>query len=320
MLEVIIVDDEKQILESIGKKVSKIDGFKVLGEFSNTIDAYEQILVLEPDVVITDIEMPVMSGIELATKISIKNDNIKFVFLTAYQKYAVEAFKLDALHYIMKPASKEDLEAILKRALRFKIIQQAVDSKENRIFVLGQFTVINQNDKRVNWQTLKVEELFALLLMHRENGIDRWQLTHELWDINEVKDPLQNLYSTIHRMRKTFDKYNLPYKVDSQNGIYKLIISETYFDYETYLSYSKAYKNDEISASNLDIHERITKIYTGRIFGFKDYQWSLYDKEKLDKLNNHFTSKLRKFYVNNDMIDKINLLDIKEKSQKDLFL
>lgn len=320
MVKVIIVDDEKQILESTAKKISEIDGFRILGKFASALFAYEQILILEPDVVITDIKMPVMSGIELAAKVKNKKGHIKFVFLTAHRKYAVEAFQLDALHYIIKPVFKEDLEIVLKRALRLKIIDETVDYKKNKIFVFGQFTVVNSNNNRVSWQTLKVEELFALLLMHRENGIDRWQLVHELWDMEEVKDPLQNLYSAINRLRKTFENYNLPFKIKIKNGIYTLEISETYFDYEIYKNYSKIYKNIDITNENLEIYEKIIGIYAGNIFGFKVYQWSLYEVESLENLNDKFIEKLRSFYIRENMKTKLKLLDIKIRSKKDLFM
>ncbi|MGM0380318.1 MAG: response regulator [Bacillota bacterium] len=204
MIKVIVVDDEKNVLELIESKLSEMNNFKVVGKFTNPINAYERIILEKPDLVITDVEMPGLSGVELAKKISLKYQDIKFVLLTDYKEYAFDAFKVNALHYIMKPVSKKDLEEIYVRIEKNQIYTK-YNKKLNKIITFGDFSVINYNQKSVKFPTLKVEELFALLIMNKDSGVGKWNLINELWDISEIKNPLQNLYTTIYRLRKTFE-------------------------------------------------------------------------------------------------------------------
>jgi len=171
MIKVIIVDDEKNTLELIISQLSDMHQFKVIGNFINPFEAYEAILSKKPDLVITDIEMPGLSGIELAKKIALEERQIQFVFLTAYKQYAIEAFDINAVHYILKPVSKKDLEKVYHR-----LKTNDNNDEKNKIITFGDFYVLNDRGKRVEFPTANVEELFALLIMNKNNGVGKWPL------------------------------------------------------------------------------------------------------------------------------------------------
>jgi len=107
MLRVILVDDEKLSLEQLEYILNQNSQVQIVGSYNSSIEALMQIQLTQPDIVMLDIEMPQKSGIEVARKILDMQKDIFIVFITAYDEYALEAFELEAVDYIVKPFSEK---------------------------------------------------------------------------------------------------------------------------------------------------------------------------------------------------------------------
>ena len=115
ILRIVIVDDEPAARRrSIGLATEL--GAVVIGEASNGLEALERIPKLAPDVVLLDVEMPEVDGIEVARRLSSPRPFI--VFATAYGEYATAAFEAEALDFVVKPLSHERLAVSFERAVR----------------------------------------------------------------------------------------------------------------------------------------------------------------------------------------------------------
>ncbi|MCR5735088.1 MAG: response regulator [Lachnospiraceae bacterium] len=115
---VIIAEDENLIARNIAKHIeAENPHFKVAGIYSNGEDALEAIKATPPSVVFTDIQMPVMTGLELAAKIQKDMSNVKCVIITGYAdfEYAREAIRYGAEDYLLKPVDREELRKLLKK-------------------------------------------------------------------------------------------------------------------------------------------------------------------------------------------------------------
>lgn len=113
MLKVMIVDDE---LWALGELTKILSGHsKVAGSFIDPVEAVEAVDKLRPDVVFLDIEMPEMNGFQAAMEILARSPQTGLVFATAYNQYAVEAFELEAIDYILKPFETGRVLQSLKR-------------------------------------------------------------------------------------------------------------------------------------------------------------------------------------------------------------
>lgn len=112
-IEAIIVEDEKPIRAYLKRKLELFwPELFITGETDNGETALNLINELQPDVVFLDIRIPKLSGIEVAQKISIK---CLIVFITAYEKYAVDAFENGAIDYILKPTTDDRLKKTIER-------------------------------------------------------------------------------------------------------------------------------------------------------------------------------------------------------------
>jgi DNA-binding LytR/AlgR family response regulator len=110
ILNCVAVDDEPLALELLAKFIEQTSFLKLVGKFSNAIQALSFINQNEVQVTFMDIQMPDLSGMELARILDGKKDGsqTKIVFATAYHQFAVEGYKVDAMDYLLKPYSYED--------------------------------------------------------------------------------------------------------------------------------------------------------------------------------------------------------------------
>ncbi len=113
-LRVLVVDDESLARERLARLLERIDGVELVGQAENARLALACIATLSPDVVLLDVDMPGMDGLELAATPGIP----PVVFTTAHVQFAADAFDLDAVDFLPKPIRAERLERALERARR----------------------------------------------------------------------------------------------------------------------------------------------------------------------------------------------------------
>jgi two-component system response regulator AlgR len=115
---VLIVDDEPPARERLQRLVAELDEWTVLESCASGHEALEATMRCKPSVVLLDIRMPGMTGIEAARHLSTLESPPAVVFTSAYDEYALEAFESQAVGYLLKPVRKERLEAALRHASR----------------------------------------------------------------------------------------------------------------------------------------------------------------------------------------------------------
>jgi two-component system, LytTR family, response regulator LytT len=130
MIRTVAIDDEPLALQLIKGYVEKTPFLNLAGVFDNPLEAIEYISSNETDLIFLDIQMPDITGTELARVIGSKP---KLIFTTAYEKYALEGFRLDAVDYLLKPFSyAEFLKAARKAQKMIELEKQELPSLEVR--------------------------------------------------------------------------------------------------------------------------------------------------------------------------------------------
>jgi two-component system response regulator AlgR len=117
-MKLLIVDDEPPARDRLRRLLAELDDCEVVAEAANGEEALAQCGDLHPDVVLLDIRMPGLSGIQIARHIDSLDDPPAVIFTTAYDQYAVEAFETEAVAYLLKPVRKEKLAHALRHAGR----------------------------------------------------------------------------------------------------------------------------------------------------------------------------------------------------------
>lgn len=112
-LRTLIVDDEQPARDRLRQLLAEYADVDIVGEAEDGIQAIEQVAALSPDVLFLDIQMPACSGLEVAA--SLGRPRPAIIFCTAYDQYAVDAFELHAVDYLLKPVNRARLQAALER-------------------------------------------------------------------------------------------------------------------------------------------------------------------------------------------------------------
>ena len=146
-LSVLIVDDELPARERLERLVAELPGSTVAGVCSNGADALALVGKLHPSVVLLDIRMPGMTGIEVARHLGALENPPAIVFTTAYDEYALEAFDSQAVGYLLKPVRRERLEQALKVASRLKPPQLHVLATSAAPLVTRQHVAVRVRDE-----------------------------------------------------------------------------------------------------------------------------------------------------------------------------
>lgn len=117
-MKVLVVDDEKPARDRLRQLLDDFGDYEVVGEAGNGEDAIAMVSSTRPDVVLLDIRMPGLDGIETAHHLNTVEHPPAVVFTTAYDEYAIQAFEARAIGYVLKPVRRERLERALEHASR----------------------------------------------------------------------------------------------------------------------------------------------------------------------------------------------------------
>src|SRR5687767_8094151 len=118
-LKVLVVDDEQLARDELCYQLQRIDEVEVVAQAGNGLDALSAVDQCEPDLVFLDVQMPGLTGFEVARRLLEHEDEAPaLVFVTAFDQYAIEAFEVNAVDYLLKPVESGRLEQALQRARR----------------------------------------------------------------------------------------------------------------------------------------------------------------------------------------------------------
>ncbi|MGK9475180.1 LytR/AlgR family response regulator transcription factor [Melioribacter sp. OK-6-Me] len=112
-IKALIVDDEKLARDIVAEYLSDYEEFEIVGECSNGFEAIKMLNEVKPDLIFIDIQMPKITGFEMLELI---DEPPAIIFTTAFDQYAIKAFEVNAVDYLLKPFSKERFKAALEKA------------------------------------------------------------------------------------------------------------------------------------------------------------------------------------------------------------
>ena len=210
MYSVLVVDDEIRQREAVIKSVAwEKAGFSVIGDAENGIEALELLEKLEPDLILTDIKMPLMTGLELASKVREIRPATKLVILSGYDdfEYAQEAFKYNVIRYLLKPISASELSE------EFIKIKAEMDGEIERLKT-------GASNEAVELRLKKTEFLLPLLLGTGEDIYTSQELKNSAKKLGLIKSD-NECFSVVVSKFKTFGGENCTeeHHIDFVNSI-----------------------------------------------------------------------------------------------------
>ena len=170
-LRAVLVDDEQLARDELGYLLGQVGGVEVIGQAVNGPEALTAIERLQPDVVFLDVQMPGLTGFEVARWLADHRTTSQIIFVTAYDQHAIEAFEVNAVDYLLKPVDPARLEVAVQRARRRISSHLPLDDQLEKIVRL-----VAERQNRRERLTIKVGERFLLVqadeIIHASLGGD----------------------------------------------------------------------------------------------------------------------------------------------------
>lgn len=301
MLSVVLLDDERPALNVLSKLLGDREDVKVVGAYTDPAEMIKEVSTLKPDLVFLDIEMPEMNGLELAGRMLELQEDSEVVFVTAYRQYALEAFGVQAVDYLLKPVEPDllhrTIERVLKRKKKIAPVQAAETADTaTRIKCFGGFEVYKAGHaESIRFPTAKAEELFAYLLVHRNTAVSKWTLCDSLWpDLVSADKVEHKLHVTVHRMKKTLQASGIGVRISSQKGFYRMECDEIcdYIMFEQAVTHLMDMENGSIEALIEAVH-----LYKGQLFANRDYPWGEAERERMSRYFSSLSKNLAKWHL-----------------------
>ena len=196
----LLAEDEELVRESFGRLLSLYVDELFLAKDGE--EAYKLYLDKHPDIVITDVRMPKLNGIELIKKIRSENQTLPIIITSAYtdKEYLLEAIKLSLVEYIVKPMKEYQLNTVLKNVAQILLENSKTIVKFNNqsSYDFNNKTFIHQNNHIV--LTQKEVEFFELLLAHRGELVLKQNIEDKLYIYHEA--PPSALKNLVFKLRK----------------------------------------------------------------------------------------------------------------------
>ena len=157
-LRAVLVDDEQLARDELGYLLGQVGGVEVIGQAANGPEALTAIDRLQPDVVFLDVQMPGLTGFEVARRLVANRAASHIIFVTAYDQHAIEAFEVNAVDYLLKPVDPARLEVAVERARRRVSSQLPLNDQLEKIVQL-----VAERQNRRERLAIKVGERFLLV-------------------------------------------------------------------------------------------------------------------------------------------------------------
>ncbi|GIQ68779.1 response regulator [Xylanibacillus composti] len=294
-MKAILIDDEKPALQHLERLLAADGRIHVSAAFTTVKEGLEYMRQAadRPAVVFLDIGMPEMNGLEAAACILTIDSAVSIVYVTAYAEYAVEAFEVHALDYLLKPVQPsrlfKSIDRIVAEAQRTPVRQAADQALEEPVIqCFKRLVVYREGDNvrlPVKWRTAKARELFALLLHHKGSWMDKDYLLETLWPEQDPEKAMTYLHTSVSQSRKLIRDGFPGSSLDFSLGSYRLNLDSRQTDVDEFLQLASLVKSVN-SEQERGACERMIALYKGDYLEEHDYGWA---KPKRDQLVQLYT-------------------------------
>ncbi|WP_256760566.1 response regulator [Cohnella sp. WQ 127256] len=301
-MRAILIDDEKPALAQIEWLVERDGRLGIAAKFTSAREGIKYLETQKVDIVFLDIEMPGVNGLEAAEYIQQIDPEICIVYITAYSEYAIEAFDLNALDYLLKPVHPERFKKTITRILdhtsRIRVETEA-PMRQPRLTTFKRLAIHDEVTSNTSLKqlralrTLKAQELFAYLIHNKDKWIPKDQLLETLWPGGVYEKIMALLHTSIYQIRKLLKEWNVKVAIEFALDSYRLtggnlIVDRELFERETVVITVESEVQREVALRTLGV-------YTGDYLEEHDYEWAQPRRDELRRRYTRLTRQVAKY-------------------------
>lgn len=282
-LKAILIDDEQLAVDFLERQLYKIGQIDVIGKHLNPMVAKDKVLKADVDVIFLDINMPGINGLDLAGQILEEKPHVMIIFVTAYDHYAVDAFDINALDYIVKPIELDRLKRTINRIHLHKQTYAEPPLTNSTLYVqlCGALRIgkTKTDLQTVSWRTAKTQELFLYLLQHRGRLMRKSLLAELLWGHFEEEKAYSQLYTSIYHIRRILRTYEMHFNIKSTMEGYVLNTEYVHIDVEQWETALATLEH--VGTETIAMYEQTMGLYTDMYLNVYDYIWAENERHRL---------------------------------------
>ncbi|MDO5837119.1 MAG: response regulator, partial [Methanobacterium sp.] len=225
----VTVDDEVLMLEMLTDAVAASREIAEVHDFTNGEDTLEWMKTHGADVAFLDINLRGIGGIELAKEIHRLQPECGIIFCTGYEEYALQAFGVQALGYLLKPVTEEAVQKEIDHVLELKGVKPML-----KVQCFGEFEVFGRG-KPLHFKRRKTKELLALLVDRRGSGLTNPEICAILWEDDAKYNTTAYLNNLFSDLRSTLEENGIPDVLVKNGNTYAVNVKMIDCDYYRYL-------------------------------------------------------------------------------------
>ncbi len=295
MIRAIVIDDERPAIKELEFLLQAHAAIEVVGTYTNPQRALVEVQELNPQVVFLDINMPQLQGIDLASQLLDRCPLIQIVFVTAYDQYAVEAFELHALDYLLKPVGADRLAKTVQRITsKVSSSAPAVVGRALLITTFGRLSLGWSDQEPLRWRTEKTRELFAFLLHHAGREVRKEEIMDAVFPDLPPERAVHQLHNGIYYIKKALQAYGVSQEQVAIEGSYRLSLHDVLVDamrFQALLGRARA------EQEQIDLWQSAADLYQADYYRDGDWVWAEVERERLRKLHLEMALRLGTLYV-----------------------
>lgn len=314
MIRTIIIDDEELSLLALEKKLQIFPDIKIVRSYTTHENVFDDLKNESIDAIFLDIEMKDINGIELAQEILSSYPSTQVVFVSGHTNYAVNAFELESIDYLLKPVTAKRLEKTVKRLkTRTQSQSKAIVNKTKPILKIYCFGALQVyfNEKPLRFRTAKTKELFAFLTANMGKYVHRDIIIEKLWPEHDYKNAKTYLHTCLSHLRKAFSGLGISNPISFINQSYCLMLDNVLFDADEFNKLAK----DILNSKALDFKtiESAIEKYKGPFLEINAYEWVYEYSETYKETLLHILTAAIKETKRTDLNKAISYLKIYQK-------
>lgn len=271
MFKVIAVDDEQNALNRFERLISQDNRLELLKTFTRASEAADFMKENQVDIAFLDIEMPEMTGLELAEVLMDINPYVEIVFVTAYNQYALEAFRAHATGYLLKPLSHDDFTAQID-SMEKKLGSKSHVVEDDRLTIncFGAFSIKRTKDSEpLRFRTSKAEELLAYLIQNDGRARSKDMILDTLWPDADLDKAANNFRVTCTYIRSTLAEFGYTDILVRDHDDYSINLARINCDYIDFRG--KMTNPDMLSLPDAEF---LINLYKGPYLENRFYDWA----------------------------------------------
>ncbi|MFA9458394.1 response regulator [Halalkalibacter sp. AB-rgal2] len=276
MIRAVLIDDEPLAIRLLQSRLEATEDYEIVGTYVSEDGLQAELKSIDFDVAFIDIDLQGTNGMDLAEFLLSEIERIQVVFVTAYEEYAVRAFELHAVDYLLKPVMDERLNKTTKRLKEAMVLLHSEVREEVhepvQIYSFQELMVYRHKEL-VNWKTSKVKELFAYLFTYHEQYIDRDLIIEALWPEEDYKRSKIHLHTCVYHLRKLLHSLGFHQPISFSDKCYSLSLSNVQNDVDEWQALMNEFERDPDKFSTHQF-DRVLHLYKGKYLERNDYNWA----------------------------------------------